>query len=397
MMITLYATIIAVLVWIRSKEINWSRTYDVEKETPFASKLVFDYLKQTHSDDVKLLENSWADSSETLPQNGNLVIIGEGTHPDDIEEKQLKEWVYEGGTLFWADRAFPDTLMNQFHFYHDRFYPTVNSDSLDMFDEYEKLSWTQEFAPDSVKFFVGYHLDVCIPDQYFEGKVLSLSNEGYAVMLEIPYGKGKLLLHSVPLVFTNFHFAERPNASYALQAFSYLSDGPVFWDQYRTGATDNFINRSPLRVIGRNPALKTAWYLSLIFGLMYLFWMGKRRQAVVPEFKPKENKSLEFAEQLGDLYYKQADARSILMKRIHGLQVFSMEQYHIRLVQFSEEEKQNLAGKMGISKEKLNTLWAAVHFIRRNRLIDESRLIDYNKLFNQVMNQAFTYDNGGKA
>ena len=384
-MLFLYALMIAGLVWIRPKEIDWRRSYDIQEETPFASKLVFEYLKQTHSGKLNVLRDSWADSSDTLPQNGNLVIIGEGAHPDEIEEEKLMEWVYQGGTLFWADRHFPLSIQDSFHFSYQQYITSVLGDSLDPFDHYEKLSWTgsDEILP--VRFFVGYQLDACVPDTSFQGSVLSRSDEGHAVMLQITYGKGKLLIHSVPLVFTNFHFAERPTATYALQAFSYLSKGPVLWDQYRIGTPDPTTNRSPLRVIGRYPALKTAWYLSLIFGLMYLFWMGKRRQAIVPELAVKENKSLEFAEQLGDLYYKQSDARSILMKRIRGLQVYCREHYQIHLQEFSEEEKRQLAEKMGIAPDDLKKLWEAIHFIRRNRLVDETNLMYYNKLFNRMM------------
>lgn len=384
-MLLVYAMIIAGLVWIRPKEIDWSRNYDVEMETPFASKLVFEYLKVTHPGGVKVLENSWVGQEDTLPQKGNLVIIGEGTHPDDLEEEKLLEWIYEGGTLFWADRDFPNSFKDTFLFYYEKYYPSVLGDSTDLFDRYEKLNWTTISGADSVQFYVGYDVDAFWTDNDFKGEVISRTNDGKAVMLEIQVGKGKLLLHSVPLVFTNFHFAERQNAQYILQAFSYLSEGPIFWDQYRTGVWNVAVNRSPLRVIGQYPALKIAWYLSLIFGLMYLFWMGKRRQAIVPELAVKENKSLEFAEQLGDLYYKQSDARSILMKRIRGLQVYCMDHYQIHLQQFSEEEKRQLAEKMGIPKDDLQTLWEAIHFIRRNRLVEETQLIKFNKLFNRVM------------
>jgi hypothetical protein len=132
--------------------------------------------------------------------------------------------------------------------------------------------------------------------------------------IKVPYQKGFFYLHTQPAAFTNFHLLKADHAHYALSVLSYLPNETLYW--YTKGQHSESISDSPLRYILSQPALKWAWYISLIGLLIFIFFNAKRKQRIVPILQPLPNLTVDFTKTIGNLYYQEGDHENIIDKKI---------------------------------------------------------------------------------
>ena len=130
------------------------------------------------------------------------------------------------------------------------------------------------------------------------------------------YGKGEIIYVSMPLLFTNYGVLDRNTSPFLFRLLSLIADMPV----YRTEAyMDNHEilgdteSLSPLREFIKRPALRWALYLALIGVVLFMIFTARRRQRVIPVMEPPKNRTLEFIQLIGTLYW-QRDRRK---KRNH--------------------------------------------------------------------------------
>jgi hypothetical protein len=81
-------------------------------------------------------------------------------------------------------------------------------------------------------------------------------------------------------------------------------------------APKNEINKeSPLSYWLQNAPLRWCVYLTLLGLLLFCVFYARRRQRVIPVVKQPENKSLEFVQLIGTLYYQKHENRDLLQKK----------------------------------------------------------------------------------
>ena len=81
-------------------------------------------------------------------------------------------------------------------------------------------------------------------------------------------------------------------------------------------APKNVINKeSPLSYWLQNAPLRWCVYLTLLGLLLFCVFYARRRQRVIPVVKQPENKSLEFVQLIGTLYYQKHENRDLLQKK----------------------------------------------------------------------------------
>src|SRR5690606_1350217 len=126
--------------------------------------------------------------------------------------------------------------------------------------------------------------------------------------LRYQIGKGQLYLHSAPLSLSNYFLLQKENQQYVNGVFNAFANdvSQVYWI--------DFMKRSDrsgsLSVLLNYPAMRWAFYLSLLAMAMYIFSEIKRRQRAIPILPPKVNSTAVFAETVGQLYYHKNDHRN---------------------------------------------------------------------------------------
>lgn len=184
--------------------------------------------------------------------------------------------------------------------------------------------------------------------------------------VSVPYGKGEVIFVSSPLLFTNYGMLEGNTSVYIFRLMSYLADLPV----YRTEAyvkTDAVLvaEQSPFREFIKRPPLRWALYLALLGVVLFMIFTARRRQRVIPIMSKPANRSLEFIQLIGTLYYQRKDHVDLVRKKfkLFAEELRKTAGVDISDVNTDDREYLLLAEKTGMNSDRLKKV------IRQIRLV----------------------------
>lgn len=174
--------------------------------------------------------------------------------------------------------------------------------------------------------------------------------------VSVPYGKGEVIFVSSPLLFTNYGMLEGNTSVYIFRLMSYLADLPV----YRTEAyvkTDAMLvaEQSPFREFIKRPPLRWALYLALLGVVLFMIFTARRRQRVIPIMSKPANRSLEFIQLIGTLYYQRKDHVDLVRKKfkLFAEELRKTAGVDISDVNTDDREYLLLAEKTGMNSDRL--------------------------------------------
>lgn len=174
--------------------------------------------------------------------------------------------------------------------------------------------------------------------------------------VSVPYGKGEVIFVSSPLLFTNYGMLEGNTSVYIFRLMSYLADLPV----YRTEAyvkTDAMLvaEQSPFREFIKRPPLRWALYLALLGVVLFMIFTARRRQRVIPIMSKPANRSLEFIQLIGTLYYQRKDHVDLVRKKfkLFAEELRKTAGVDISDVNTDDSEYLLLAEKTGMNSDRL--------------------------------------------
>ena len=184
--------------------------------------------------------------------------------------------------------------------------------------------------------------------------------------VSVPYGKGEVIFVSSPLLFTNYGMLEGNTSVYIFRLMSYLADLPV----YRTEAyvkTNAMLvaEQSPFREFIKRPPLRWALYLALLGVVLFMIFTARRRQRVIPIMSKPANRSLEFIQLIGTLYYQRKDHVDLVRKKfkLFAEELRKTAGVDISDVNTDDREYLLLAEKTGMNSDRLKKV------IRQIRLV----------------------------
>mgnify|MGYP002724794792 FL=1 len=184
--------------------------------------------------------------------------------------------------------------------------------------------------------------------------------------VSVPYGKGEVIFVSSPLLFTNYGMLEGNTSVYIFRLMSYLADLPV----YRTEAyvkTDAMLvaEQSPFREFIKRPPLRWALYLALLGVVLFMIFTARRRQRVIHIMSKPANRSLEFIQLIGTLYYQRKDHVDLVRKKfkLFAEELRKTAGVDISDVNTDDREYLLLAEKTGMNSDRLKKM------IRQIRLV----------------------------
>ena len=193
------------------------------------------------------------------------------------------------------------------------------------------------------------------------------------------------------LLFSNIQLIDEEHLAYADRVFSYLNEGPIYWDDYSRASEfvarhynrNNPFNKtlsseSPLQYILSQPPLAWAWYLLLGLGFLYLIFRGKRKQRIIPVLEENKNTSLEFLSTIGRLYFLRNNHKELAIQKMKLYLAFIRERYHIQTKALDAAFIKRLAVKSEIQEEKIDQLLMLSKNIHNSNYVSEVTLIDFH-------------------
>lgn len=212
--------------------------------------------------------------------------------------------------------------------------------------------------------FTGY--DTIVDEKERIERIDTFAIKKVPTAVSVPYGKGEVIFVSSPLLFTNYGMLEGNTFVYIFRLMSYLADLPV----YRTEAyvkTDAMLvaEQSPFREFIKRPPLRWALYLALLGVVLFMIFTARRRQRVIPIMSKPANRSLEFIQLIGTLYYQRKDHVDLVRKKfkLFAEELRKTAGVDISDVNTDDREYLLLAEKTGMNSDRLKKV------IRQIRLV----------------------------
>ena len=257
--------------------VNWKKTYNETQKIPYGTFVFYEELTNLFPEskvhDIKVTPYqyfddyyTWEDS--TYLTTGTYVVIDE--YPNSSAQ-ELLDFASHGNDIFISSNHFPERLLDSLGFHIQNEYsfkgkaeftftnPVFESDSISVEKGLNNIYFSKI---DTLNTIVLGH-------QKFEDST-------YTNFIEVPWGTGNFYLHVQPVVFTNYHLLKKDNRKYASSVMSYLNDDTIFFDSRNKFGKE--LGSSPLRFIFSQPALRWAWYLTLITTILFMIFNAKRRQ-----------------------------------------------------------------------------------------------------------------------
>lgn len=138
------------------------------------------------------------------------------------------------------------------------------------------------------------------------------------IAIERKVGKGKIIIVSTPLFFTNYGILSKRNTGLTSLLMARLADKPTLRTEAKTRVGNTLTGeeeKTPLDYIFSNRALSDAWRLALFTVFLFMVFKARRRQRVIPVYHEPRNHNIEFVKLIGSLYWQKHDNNDLLAKK----------------------------------------------------------------------------------
>lgn len=384
--------IIAALNYFSPKPLDWTPSWRKNDANPYGAKALFKLLPNYYKvSDIEVLNMAPNSTTLELDKITHYISIGSTQYSQTkYELKALETIANTGGTVFLSHESFSPNLLDTLELKSGNVF-------LDTLHNYSEV--ILNFTGKNLRSPAGYTLksSECMND--FDSipstaTVLARNNRGKPVLIQMPLGKGKLILSSTPYIFTNYFLFKDNNVDYIEKTFSFIGKADkIYWDEYYKTPILN--EQSSLKVLLGNEGFKRAWYLSLILIGIFILFMSKRKQKSIPIIQAPINTSLEFTKTIGRLYFNQANHKNLTDKKINYFFEKVRLTYHISTENLDENFIHILSEKSGYSLEKTEILIKHIHQLKRATSVNEktlqtlhSQMEDFEKVMNSYGNRS---------
>jgi len=287
-------------------KITWSKKFEVNDKESGDLYLLSSLLKKKYGkDNFKTIKSDYFDYLED-EGDAILVMVGQRLSFDTIATEQLEVFMEKGGEILFISEHLSyrsDTLVGEF---------TRRRTRLDTIYE---VSWA-----DSCQYTMDIHwrhLDrkKTRVYRYFDktdfmvesrSEVLASVRDSLPIFKSIEYGKGLLAEHTIPELFINVNGMQEGYLENFNKTFSIFNNRRVVVHRFsRSNINAGNNENSKLKYILSQRSLKYAYYLLLLFALIYLIFSSKRKQRFVRIVQPVKNTSLDYIHTTSNLFMAQ--------------------------------------------------------------------------------------------
>ncbi|HZY82672.1 MAG TPA: DUF4350 domain-containing protein, partial [Cyclobacteriaceae bacterium] len=286
---------------------QWVPTLRHDSEQPYGTSFLKKML-QTYRPDGEFTINQrmpfhkLAEKEDFSNGQTDLVVIGQSAFFDNADVEAIKKFLRDGNNVFISTLSLPRELIDSVYTdgdcalqlsYDDDPGELVRANFYnDTFKKAGSYEFRYRFLTEDVSYSWNRVAGPAICDDM--GSMTALGYQGYdhVNFFRINFeGKGNIFVHTEPIMFTNYFMVQPDKVDYASAVFSYLPGRNIIWDEVSKlpfSKSDNPYE-SPLYYIMQQPALKYAWWMLLVGGLLYIIFASKRRQRVIPVIEAKTN------------------------------------------------------------------------------------------------------------
>lgn len=263
----------------------------------------------------------------------------------------------------------------------------VQLSSLYTFSGIDSIRIQNYASGEAEKFFIGktYSAYMSKYDSTAKGfDVLGTYNNGYKNCILLKKGKGYVVLHTQPYMFSNYHLIKKKTTAYSELFFSSLPGpiGTIYWDEFLKSTASQ--QMAPLRFIMSRPPLRNALNWAFAGLLLLVLFSLKRRQRVIPVVSPLQNNTVDMVKTVSDMYYFSRRNEVIAKKKIAHWLEYLRTRYNIVSSQ-PQNFWQSFSLRTGMPDEQMSQLRTMVERFREgHEEVSDAELIRLNKLIDST-------------
>lgn len=411
------AVVVVLALWLIFRnfgpnKFEWYEQYDRQssKPQPYKTDLLKKMVAQEFGVQPKIIkERIRKELGTALGLDSSIYFfVGNNYQPTDEDADSLARFVEAGGQAFILTKSIPENLMGYLYFggcegFSDwpglRSSPAEKGKLTFVHPSLKNRSYSCYFDENGQKKLTNYEwlgVNEGIFCETYEGT--PLVKLGYVETQErklvnffkANYGNGSFYFHTTPLVFSNLHLLDYNNFDYVHKAIAHIKPSKkVYWDvaSATPDYSDSDMNRrdsrppqSPLKYIMSQAELKMAWYILLGMGFLFLFFLAKRRQRIIPVLPENTNTSLAYAQTLGEMYFLRSDHRKLAELKSKQLYQFIRERYGMLLSPTpTTAELQRLASKSGVPMGDVQALAQELDYVSTRDTLHDNSLIQFHQ------------------
>ncbi len=357
--IALIAVALIALIAIRIQpEMSWQVVYDAERTWPRASKAVVSWIDRTTPGDMQYTTDRFAVSLEGAGTQ-TLFVVTDHFRPDSASLGILCRSVREGVTLcVSAERYARDVLdsfrVNTIFVSADDFW-LVDRDHQGTYQASTELLSNRALL---IKSYDGW-------------EPIFINNNGVYAAAR-PFGRGRIVMTTMPLLFTNYALLYQRHGNVLSDLLGYLPSGPVIWDQHYKPAGSR---REPmLGVLQRYPGLELAYWVLLAMGVGAVVVNAKRRQRAIPVAKSTPDSSIDFVDHIAMIYWNRRDHRTVVNQQLRQFRMQLVRRHRCLPAQITASEADHIATITNCDVAVITRLLELVDTIDGRRTITAAEL-----------------------
>lgn len=426
--IFLFMLLVFAIEWQMPKKFVWSPTYHHTDHQPFGCA-VFDSLLSTTfhkgyflSDQTfyQLWERDSLLRSDSLSKTDSLLkraflVVADQLLLSDLDVESVLKIADRGHTVVLVGNSFGKNIEDTLAFkcwstrsniqaFKQTFASHVTRDSI-TWSDYSRGYSKQRYRFNGYlcgSFFKGFDSipsrvlatkDLTEDVQFFNPsdtlKTSSVYRNYHPAMAFVrQYGEGRLIFVSTPLLFTNYGILDREGRYYISRILSELKDLPV--SRLETYNPQLAEGQSPFSFLLSKPPLRTALYLTMLGIILFMFFTAKRKQRIIPVISPPVNRSVEFVELIGSLYFRKQDHADLVKKKYTYLAEELRRTIRVD-IDNADQDLQNIktiSQKTGIGEEQIRSFFRQVRpVIYGARSVHSTQMKHFIDQMNEIIKQ----------
>ncbi len=368
----------------RQQKINWYPSFAVSHKIPYGSYIAYREAKHFFGDKLQPINVSPYVFLQNKPDaKGTFLFYNTDVVFGKTALKTLLNWVEDGNNLFIASQNIEPVLLDSLGLDYGLFITKDFRNALALEFDNPALHLSDSTIFDKMTYAAVFRIkDSLLKKKYTKLGHFSGKTEYNMNFVDITYGKGHIMLHSFPYVFTNYFILHSHNLLYYNILLSYLNlQKPVYWaTNIQNGTTNNGL----FKYIIENPGFLWAYRLLFVGLLLYILFEAKRKQRAIPVVNPPKNETIDFTKTIADMYIENKEHKRIALLHIKHFMDYVRYQLHIDIKQNEEELKHKIAQKTKTNINTMNKLFDLIKFVQNQQDIEPETVLKLEKQIEKI-------------
>ena len=395
-LLVLAVIIIGIVYWRWTNppktQYNWSKTYTEGENQPYDFGVFQSMLQHSSKGQFRVFSNGLKSGlPEKNIENSTYVFIGREAFYSDTDIVELLRFVEKGADVWISTEALPDTIL-QIIGGDDTsllmglyFSKQVKVNCYNQEDTAVSFNWkVRSFDKQSEEWEWNY-----ISGTNFNFNAFPRGNVDEGLnYIEYRRGKGKLYLHTSPVLFTNYCLKNDTGFMYLSSVFDGIELKDIYYDLGSRKLRDEKAGKgrggvTPLSYILSQRSLRWAWYLFVTMLVLFFIFYTKRKQKVISVLPSKSNFSLRFMDTLLALHLKQGNYKYMSELNMGLFMTYVKQKFAINISEIETGNFILIADKSGVSLQSIDLLFERYKQIQNSDIVSADMFLELNRLIRQ--------------